>query len=170
MGAEPLELELNGDGDQYEETETRFEGYADYRQISLRVAGAIDEAVDAYARINSAHREGATVSPELAAMARAKILGAAMKLIPELEDDRESVDDYDDILTRWRDGGEDYDDGYIKMLNEVSLRQKCPGWLFEMVLDIRAAGWELGYLKAGREREADDRDPVEEETDQMLQE
>jgi hypothetical protein len=168
--AESLDLNLYDDDEEYQQPETRFEGYADYRRISLRVARAIDEAVDAYAQLQSRHREGAKVTPEFAAMARARILAAAMKLIPELEENRETVDDFDAILVRWREGEEEDEDGHIKRLNEAPLSQTCPGWLFQMVLDIRSAGWEQGYLRAGREREAGERDPVEEETDDMLQE
>lgn len=172
MSSEPLDLDLGSDEDYGTESETRWEGYSDYRRISLRVAAAIDDAVNAYARLDSAHQEGAQIQPELAAEARARILGAAMKLVPELEEDRETVEIYDDILTRWRDGEDPDDDdspGYIKAINQTRLIDESPAWLFQMVLDIRRAGWELGYLQAGRKRDAGDGDPVEEESDAMVE-
>ena len=169
--SEPLELDLHDTDDEHEQAETRYEGYADYRAISLRVAGTIEDAVEAYCRIDSAHHEEAPVSPELAAMARTKILSAAMTLIPEMQDDRENVDLYDGILSRWEDGDETVDDGYLKALHEdCKLIEGTPGWLFQMTIDLRTAAFKLGYIKAGREREVDERDPVEQETDDMLQE
>lgn len=173
MSTEPLELDLKTDGDDEEQRETRWEGYSDYRKISLRVAGSISDAVDAYARLDSAHQENAQVSPGLAAEARGRILGAAMKLIPELEDDRDTVDVYDEILDRWEDGNDDeFDDkeeGFISRLNNTQLRNGTPDWLWQMVLDIRRAGWKLGYLRAGRETETSSDDPVEDESDAMVQ-
>jgi len=172
MGSGPLSLDLES-GDDYDgESDTRWEGYADYRKISLRVAGAIEDAVNAYARLDSAHQENAQIQPELAAEARARILGAAMKLMPELEEDRETVDLYDQILTRWEDGEKPDDDsspGYIEAINQTRLKDESPSWLFQMVLDIRQAGWELGYLQAGRKRDAGDGDPVEKESDNMVE-
>jgi hypothetical protein len=144
------------------EFSTRFEGYADYEIVSLRVGRAIDQAVDSYARIDAAHTEGATVSPELAAEARGRILGAAMKLLPPLQADREAVDLYADILDRWK--GEN---GFIARMDTVSLRRECPGWLFKFVLDIRRAGWEIGFLQAGRTKKEYD-DPTEGETEAMF--
>lgn len=168
MSSEPLDLDLTDDDEPVEERETRFEGYADYRRISLRVASSIDRAVDAYARLDSAHNENAQVPPELAAEARGRIYGAAIKLIPELEDDREHVDDYDDILERWEDGEDEDERGFIARLNDTQLKSDSPAWLFQMVLDIRTAGWKLGYLRAGRETETSDGDPVEQESDAMV--
>jgi len=170
------ELQLAGSGtsgDGFDDdSDTRWEAYADYRKISLRVAGAIEDAVNAYARLDSAHQEGAQIQPELAAEARARILGAVMKLMPELEEDRETVDLYDEILTRWEHGEEPEDDsspGYIEAINQTRLKDESPSWLFQLVLDIRQAGWELGYLQAGRKRDAGDGDPVEKESDSMVE-
>jgi hypothetical protein len=152
-----------GDADSLEATH-RWDGYSDYREISLRMARSIDRALDAYARIEGAHAEQATVSPAQAAEARSRIHVAAIKLIPELEHDREDVDVYDEILEKWTG-----DDGYIQQLDAVTLRDECPGWLFDMVTDMRTAGWELGYLQAGRV-ESEPADPVEAETEDMFAE
>jgi hypothetical protein len=153
-----------GDGDG---ATHRWDGYSDYRTISLRMASAVSDALDAYSRIDSAHAEGAKVSPELAARLRSRIQYAVMELIPELEQDREAVDEYDEILTRWKDGEGDTP-GVVSRLDDVSLRTECPGWLFQIMLDLKTAGWKLGYLQAGRvESEPDD--PVEAETDDMFE-
>lgn len=147
-----------------DETNSRWDGYSDYRFVSLRVATTIDNALDAYSRIDGAHSEGAKVGPELAAEARARIMSAVLKLIPEMRRDAGSVELYAEILDRWE--GED---GYVRALDEVSFREQCPGWLFQMMLDIRSAGWELGYLQAGRTEKAS-KDPVTDQVTSMFDE
>jgi len=129
------------------------------------VARSIDSALDAYARVRGAHVEGATIDPELAAEARGRIMSAAMKLIPELEQDRESVDKYDEILERWQG-----DDGFVRRFSEVQMRRECPGWMHQFVIDMRTAGWELGYLQAGRREAGEPDDPTEAEARSMFQE
>lgn len=160
-----INLELDEDDEEYPERETRWEGYSDYQTVSKEVAASIEAAVQAYARIDSAHQESAKVTPEQAAEARARILSAAMSLIPEMREDRESVDFYDEVLARWQG-----DSGSISKLSETQLSEESPAWLFQMVLDLRTVGWKIGYLKAGRSREVNDDDPVESETDSMLKE
>lgn len=135
---------------------TRWEGYANYQSVSFRVAESVDQAIDAYSQIESAHTEGARINPEFAAEARSQILSAAVRLYPELEQDRESVDLYDQILGRWEG-----QDGYLEKFSETSLRRSFPGWLVHFVIDIRSAAWELGYLQAGRRAKSEPEDPVE---------
>jgi hypothetical protein len=146
---------------------TKWEGYSDYQRVSLRIGQSIDDALDSYAELDSRHQENAQVSAEVAASARRDILSAAMRLIPELKNDR-SVDDkpYDNILSRWQ--GEDGQTGYIARLNSVNLTNTCPGWLFQMALDLRMAGWHLGYLRAGRTGTQDPDDPTDATVSNML--
>lgn len=143
---------------------TRWEGYSDYQKVSIRVGETIENAVDAYARLDSLHTEKIPVEPELAAEARARIKSAAMKLIPELENDRDTVDFYDEVLERWQG-----DEGYLQELREVSLERRCPDWLEKMVIDIRKVGWELGYLQAGRTERVTPEDPDEAKQQEIKQ-
>lgn len=153
-----------------DEPTKRYEGYTDYQSTSNRIGRSIDEAVDAYAAIDSLHAEGARVRPQRAAEARRYILAAALKLVPELEANRNGKDDdiYGEILDRWiGDGeaanGDGDEEPFIDRLRDVSLQTECPDWLYQLVADIRKAGWEVGYLQAGRtvtERELD-RDEAE---------
>lgn len=145
------------------DTDTRWDGYSDYRLVSGRIARTVDDAIEAYAVIDARHSEGASVPPSLAADARASILTAAMMLQNELEQDKEEVELYQDILDRWQ--GED---GFIRQLDHVRLTDGRPGWLYEFVLDIRRAGWQLGYLQAGRTESAEPDDPVERDVEAMF--
>jgi hypothetical protein len=146
---------------------SRWDGYSDYRTISVRMASAISDALDAYSRIDSKHAESARVPPELAAELRSRIQYAVLELIPELQQDRDDVDAFDEILQRWLDG-EGEEPGVITRLDGVQLTKRCPGWLFQVMIDLKTAGWELGYLQAGRvESEPDD--PVEAETESMFE-
>jgi hypothetical protein len=155
-------------GDTPGEDRTTWEGYSDYREISLRTAESIDRALEAYALVDSAHTENASLGPFEAAEARSDILACAIKLIPELRNDEDDVDLYADVLERWTDGEGDEEDGYVSRLDDVSLRRECPSWLFQFVLDMRAAGWHLGYLQAGR-TETEHADPVENEARSMFE-
>lgn len=144
--------------------DTRWEGYSDYRQVSGRLASTIDDAIEAYAVIDASHSEDAQIPRDLARDARASILSAAMMLQMEMKRERDDEEKpYDDILSRWE--GEE---GYLRQLDDVQLRRMRPGWLHDFVLDIRRAGWELGYLQAGRTSSQEPEDPVEADAEAMF--
>jgi len=150
----PLSIDLTSNEPEPETDEgTYFEGYTDYRKISMGVARSIDQAVDAYNYLDSCHQEGAVIDVDLASQARGRIRAAAMKLIPEMRSDKDIKNKpYADILERWTEGDEE-GDGFLKRLDQVRLTESSPGWLFDFVLDLRTTGWELGYLKAGKQRQ-----------------
>lgn len=137
----------------------RWDAYSNYEAVSSQVTETIEKALNAYARVNSFHVEGVSIPPDLAVEARGRILTAALRLKPELEHDRGTVEKYDEILGRW-EGSE----GHLQRLRGTSLRQSDPDWLEELVQDIATAGWEIGYLQAGRvgEKERSVPDPDEE--------
>lgn len=145
------------------ESGTRWEGYSDYEIVSRQVATSVDRAIEAFSRIEAAHIEDAAIDKSTAAEARGRIRAATMKLIPEMEADREDVEQYDTILSRWE--GED---GLLVAFREASLRRECPGELYQLVLDIKTAGWELGYLKAGRTASTEPEDTVEAEVESIF--
>lgn len=168
----------NGDGG----GNGRFEGYSHYKTISSSIAESIDEALDAYARLEASHAEGTKISAKEAAWARSRIKLAALKLAPELRGDAHHNEQYRKMLARWHGGFEFVNDdgegetvdpefptpaadgGYFEALKEIRLQQQCPDWLEDWVIDIRTAGWEIGYLQAGRSvsPEPDVPDPDEE--------
>lgn len=141
----------------------RYEGFSDYESVSKRIARSIDEAVQEYAAIQRAHAEGRRVAHDGVGE---RILAAAMRLLPELRDQRQAGAVFDEILARWLGDEakldetdvdpEPPDSGAIEALMQARLTNDCPDWLHQMVIDIRTAGWELGYLKAGRHAEEDD--------------
>jgi len=142
---------------------TRWEGFSNYQNVSDRVARSVHDAIEAYALVNSRHAESARIRPPMAAQARAKMLAPALRLKVELEDNREVESDYDEILSRWEG-----DDGFLTKLDQVTLQQECPDWLADFVEDIRTAGFQLGYLQAGRTVKERPDDPVEEETEDIF--
>lgn len=144
-----------------------WEGYSHYKTVSKSVAETIDRAIDAYAYLDSLHNENAPIQPEVAAEARSDILGAVLKVKPELERDRDEKDQYDRILSRWEDSDEEA--GHITQLHETRLHKDMPGWMFQLMMDIRTAGWELGYLKAGRTAKGEPEDPVEADAQKMFE-
>jgi hypothetical protein len=144
--------------------ETRYEGFADYTSVSRSVAQDIENAVDAYAMIQSRHSEGARVTADQAAEAAGHILGAALKLLPELEADRETVEEYDAMLGRWQG-----DDGFIERVRRTQFTATSPEWLGQFAVDIRRAGFMLGYLKAGREVDQEAEDIDLEQAEAMMQ-
>jgi len=135
------------------ETQQRWEGYSDYQSVSNRVAAAIDDAIDAYAYIESLHIENERIRQREAAEARSRILAATIKLLPELEananNNTDNGDIYTDIHTRWTTSFND-GDGFLDRLKHTQLQHECPDWLGILAQDIRKAGFEIGYLQAGR--------------------
>lgn len=142
--------------------QSRWEGYSDYRHVSGRMAEVIFDAVEAFAEIDARHTEGARVSPEQAAEARRKIHAAIMNVRYEMEQDRDAVDEFDQILTRWDD------EQLIMQFHNSQFTSSLPGAVGQLVADVRAAGWELGYLQAGRTSTTDPADAIEAETDAMV--
>lgn len=61
------------------------------------------------------------------------------------------------------------DEGYLRELRDIQLQNECPDWLEQFVLDIKTAGFELGYLQAGRTVSInEDADPIEEDVNSMF--
>jgi len=151
-------------------TETYFEGYSDYETVSQDIGRAVRDAVDAYSQLDAKQQQAARGrGGAAAAQAHQHILAAAMRLVPELERDRGSRDELDEIYTDWTGEGVDKD-GYIERLRASQLDARSPEWLYEFVVQIRQAAWELGYLQAGRTHKAESADPVEEEPLAMFEE
>jgi len=153
---------MSADGSD-EERATRYDAFSDFQSVSQSVAQSIDQAVEAWAHIHSLHAADQRVPGHEAAEASARLLTAATKLQPELEQDRDRVDEYDEILADWE--GEQ---GYIERLKDASFVRRCPEWCHEFILQVRRAGWHLGYLQAGRQKTDEDEDWVEGPVDKML--
>lgn len=151
-------------------TETYFEGYSDYETVSQDIGRAVRDAVDAYSQLDAKQRQAARGrGGAAAAQAHQHILGAAIRLVPELKRDRESREELDEIYTDWTGDGVG-NDGYIERLKNTPLETQSPEWLYKFVVQIREAAWELGYLQAGRTQKAESGDPVEEEPLAMFEE
>jgi hypothetical protein len=153
------------EGEDNERTGAHWEAYSDYRRVSGQVAASIDRALEAAARIESAHAEGARVSPDFAAEARSRLRAAMMMLLPEVRHENQENGGYSEILEDWTGR-----DGYIRRFDEVTLTNNCPGWLFDLAVDIRTVGWELGYLQAGKRERGEPADATEAEARSMFQE
>jgi len=155
-------------GSSAEDRSARFQGYSHYKNVSEGIAESIDEALSAYTELEGLHAEGAKVRGEQAARARSRIKLAALKLVPELRGDAAQNEEYQQMLARWigrfeleiKDGEtktivpefphDAPEGGYFSGLRDIRLQQQCPDWLEDWVIDIRTAGWEIGYLQAGR--------------------
>ncbi len=149
---------------------TKWEGYSNYQEVSSRMSRSVDAAIESYALLQSVHKEGAEAASnaDLIAEARADILGAAIPLFVEMQEEQaRGVDDYDGILERWE--GDRDREGYVRRMHSAELRDGVPGWMFQFVLDIRKAGWSLGYLQAGRRSKQEPDDPVQAEVENMFE-
>lgn len=144
--------------------EQKWDGFSIYADVSQDIHQSVSDAIDSYSVVVSAHSEGAKLRPDDAARHKANILGAANRLITELnqEDHR-----FEDILDDWRGTG-DGSPGRISELHDTALTEQYPGWLHRFVLQIHEAAWRLGYLKAGR-YESDDPDTPESNGRKMIE-
>ncbi|RLM83697.1 hypothetical protein D3D02_16985 [Halobellus sp. Atlit-38R] len=148
------------------DTKTYFEGYSDYETVAQDIGKAVRDAVDAYSHLDAQQRQAARGrGANAAAQAHQHILAAAIRLVPELQRDRDSREKLDEIYVDWTG-----DDGYIQRLKNTQLEAGSPDWLYEFVVQIREAAWELGYLQAGRTEKAEAEDPNEEEPLSMFEE
>ena len=161
----------NGSSD---DAEIRYEGYSDYQSVSNRVTASIDNAVDAYAMIDSLHAENARISQREAAMARRHMLSAAIKLLPEIKENSngseedEGQDIFSQIYERWVETGTEEFGPFLEELKKVQFQKEAPPWLSQFAQDIRRAGWEIGYLQAGRTVKDENLDPADEQAQEMF--
>jgi len=139
---------------------TRWEGYSNYQQVSKSIAETVRSAVNAYSVLQGEMSETGSVDPDLASAAKSDIMAAAIPLLVEMEEEKKrDVEEYDEILARWKNSDEaaedDEDDaeGYITKLHTTKLTDEMPSWMFQFIRDIRRAAWSLGYMQAGRRGE-----------------
>ena len=138
------------DADAGDGRRSEWEAYADYQSVSERVAESIGDAVEAIETIESSMLCGEKLSTERETVLRADVMAATIWLRTELENGRQQNELYDEILTRWDGDGEE--EGLIEKFRDLDIMASRPGpWLNQFATDIHRAGWELGYLKAGRE-------------------
>jgi len=142
---------------------TKWEGFSNYQRVSDRIAQSVYDAIEAYAVINSQHAENARVKPQMAAQARARILAPALRLKVEMSSER-NQEEFADILDDWTG-----DAGYLSRLEDVQLQRQCPPFLTDFVEDIRSAGYQLGYLRAGRTVKEEPDDPTEADSERMFE-
>lgn len=161
---------LSGDSNTGEEGDggPDWDGYSDYAYVSYQISSAIDNAIDAYASLQSLHDEDTKIKPSQASNARRPILSAAMRLLPELEKQKDANETYGEMVDEWTEDGVE-EQGYIEALREANLQRDCPDWLYDFVLDLRRAGWELGYLQAGRYEDDEDEDDAHASARKMLE-
>jgi hypothetical protein len=151
------------------ETETYFEGYSDYETVAQDIGRAVRDAVDAYAALDAQHRQASRGRGNRAAtQAHQRILAAAIRLVPELKRDKDAKERLEDIHDDWVE--ENGEEPYIERLKKTQLETESPEWLYEFVVQIREAAWELGYLQAGRTHKAENGDPEEQEPLAMFDE
>jgi len=130
-----------------DEPSAEWDAYTDYQYVTRRVAQSVGDAVEAIETIQSAKRTGEKLSSREETDLRAAVTAATIRLRTELENGREQNELYDEILTRWDD-----EDGFIERFQNANLlTRRAEPWLNQFATDIHRAGWELGYLQAGRE-------------------
>lgn len=137
-------------------SDTKYEGYSDYNHVSQSIVGTINDAVQALSDFRAADLSGAKLKGEATTM-HGDVLNACWQLRVELEhESTESGENFaDEILQQWYGGGEQ--DGWVNILqNTRTAAVPEKQFLGDLAHSIRRAGWELGYLKAGRENETDD--------------
>lgn len=141
-----------------ESTDGEWDAYSDYALVSKWVTKSIRDAMEAFALLDQATQTGYKIKSREEAQLRADILAAAMRLRVELESERDSGAEYaEKILDRW-----DGEDGYIEQFRATGMRETNElDWFGEFASDIRRAGWELGYLQAGRKQEEDNHGDAE---------
>jgi len=142
---------------------TRWDGYSDYQSVSDRIARSIHDAIEGFATVERAQHENAQFHPNEAARCGARILTAAINVQTELDAYSGENEEYQELLDKFEG-----QDGYVQKLRQVRLRNESPDWLYDFVVDIRTAGFKLGYLKAGREEEERNGDEPEDHAREMF--
>lgn len=155
-----------GDSEDPIDVGKQWEGYSNYQAVSRDMSMSISDALDSFSWIQSSQREGGQMNASDVADARADIVSAAIRVYVEMTE-VDNRDDFEEILERWGGPNEDVE-GRLDELLDISLYDDVPDWLDRFVVDLRTAGWRLGYLQAGRTSKARPDDDVEAEADNMF--
>jgi len=141
-----------------DQDDTRWDAYTDFQHISRRTSDKIFDAVEAVATLEAAKLSGEKLKPREETDLRTTVDAAVTLLRTELQNERDRSELYDEILSRWE--GEE---GFINRFEAMNATNTRPEpWLGDFAQDIHRAGWELGYLKAGREqKETSSGDPYD---------
>lgn len=138
-----------------DQPETQWDGFSIYAEVSRDIHMAVADAVDSYSQLAAMHSESAKIEKGEAAEHKANILRAANRLLTELKQEQHR-EPLEKILVAWAGESDDpHDDGRIDDLLAAEVWREMPESLHELVNEIHEAAWRLGYLKAGRETEAD---------------
>jgi hypothetical protein len=134
--------------DQGEPDDRRWSGFSDYEEVAATLHDDINRAIDAYSHVDSRAAQNMSITPKTAVNTRSAILKITKRLYYEVKKNQ-SIEGFPEIHERW--SGED---GYVEQLEAANFQREVPGFLDELIDDLVAAGWELGYLKAGMEKPA----------------
>jgi hypothetical protein len=140
--------------DRGDESRSKWAGYSDYIDVASKLHDDINRAVDAYAHVDSKWAQGMGITPKTAIRTRQAILKITKRLFVEITRNNHIDEPFGKMFERW--SGEE---GYVRQLEQANFREEQPEWLGDLVDDIIAAGWELGYLKAGVEKPSAPEDP-----------
>lgn len=137
----------------------RWEGYSDFNHVSEQIVTTINDATRALSTLRSAAKTGEKIRAKRLTDLRSDILDAVWQLRVELEHEKKKNGQKfaEEILTEWYGDGEEL--GWVEQVENAELREMMEFEFHgDMAHSIRRAGWELGYLQAGREKEADNND------------
>lgn len=154
-----------------EDSETKWDAYSDYQDVSNRLTKSIDAAIEAFALLDQARQTGCKINSKHEMQERAEIVAAATRLRVELESESARGEEYaEEILDKWV--GEGDEEGYLAKFRHAPRGGIADlEFLEEFATDIRRAGWELGYLRAGREEKAENQgDSADSEVQKVIEE
>jgi len=140
----------------------KWESYSVFKEISSELHKNVNNAIKAYAHINSLDTSNMGITPQTAVKVKRAILGVSTRVFYEIQINRH-VDEYRDIYERW--SGNKVDEsgdiiekdsrGYILLLEQADFTQGPPDFLSQLMKDLVKATWTLGYIRAGVYKNAD---------------
>jgi hypothetical protein len=141
-----------------------FDGYSDYQSVSKDIGSAVADAIDAYGYLIASDGRN---NRQKKTRAHGRILAAAMRLLPEMEQSKSVKPELEEIYQRWV-GDSEAEQGYLEMLEDADFGRQAPEWLTDFVFEIRKAAWKLGYLRAGKEKTKQDQEIDTKQSEQMF--
>lgn len=158
-----------------ESGDKKWEGYSVFQEISSQLHKDVNNAIKAYAHINSLDTSHMGITPQASVKTKRAILGVSKRVYYEIQVNRH-VEDYREIYERWSgdevDGDGEIvagaDDGFIERLEDADFTQGAPDFLPQLMDDLVKAAWTLGYIRAGVQKSADPED-AEEQVSEMFE-
>lgn len=123
----------------------KYSAFSLYQDLSKDIYQKIFKAVTQISRVEAGHDANEKIKIQDAAEAKGSLLTAMRLLKADMKEDRDKVDLYNEILTKW-------ENGTMQKVYETNFVNNFPEEMRQLLDDLLMVSKHLGYTKAGHRK------------------